>query len=48
MTVYDEVCERIANGEDRETVLEEYTNDEAFQVWLDDFTTNLESIASAE
>jgi multiple sugar transport system substrate-binding protein len=48
MSVYDEVCERIANGEDRETVLEEYTNDEAFQVWLDDFTTNLESIASAE
>jgi multiple sugar transport system substrate-binding protein len=48
MATYEEASNRIANGEDRETVLEEYTNDKAFQVWLDDFKTNLENIAYAE
>lgn len=48
ITDYDEVCQRIANGENREDVIQEYTNDEAFNKWLDDFKSNLESIVYSE
>lgn len=45
---YEEASQRVANGEDRNTVLQEYTDDDAFAEWLADFKSNLESIAYAE
>ncbi|MCC8068901.1 MAG: extracellular solute-binding protein [Ruminococcus sp.] len=45
---YEEVCTRISNGENRDDVLNDYVSDEAFDIWLDYFKTNLESIAYAE
>lgn len=48
LATYDEVTQRIANGEDRETVIEEYTNDSAFETWFDDFQTRLTQIAITE
>lgn len=47
IATYDEVCQRVANGENREEVIQEYTNDEAFNKWLADFKSNLENIAHA-
>lgn len=46
VNVYDEVCNRIANGEDRNSVIDEYTNDKAFNTWLNYFKSNLENIVS--
>lgn len=41
---YNEACERIAGGEKREDVLKEYTSDESFEEWFEQFSTNLERI----
>ena len=41
---YAEICERIANGEKREKVLEEYIGDESFESWFEEFRTSLEQI----
>lgn len=48
ITAYDEAWNRINNGEDHDTVLEEYTNDTAFQNWLMQFEDNLKEIAYKE
>lgn len=47
INVYDEVCNRISNGEDRNSVIEEYTNDDAFNIWLNYFEDNLKSIVNS-
>lgn len=41
---HEEAAARIAAGEDRETVLAEYTNDSAFENWYSDFITGLEAV----
>ena len=41
---YAVISERIENGEDRESVLAEYTSDEAFEKWYNTFKTSLENI----
>ncbi len=41
---YAEICERIQNGEERETVLAEYVSDSAFDKWFEDFKASLENI----
>lgn len=41
---YAEVSERIANGEKRDKVLEEYTGDENFESWFEEFSGNLSQI----
>lgn len=48
ISTYEEVCNRISKGENREDVLNEYISDEAFNEWLNYFKTNLESIVYAE
>ena len=39
---HDEAAARIANGEDREDVLSEYTSDSAFASWYADFVSGLQ------
>lgn len=41
---YDEASEKIRSGESRDTVIEEYTNDAAFDKWYDSFCTDLDKI----
>ncbi|MDD6268466.1 MAG: extracellular solute-binding protein [Oscillospiraceae bacterium] len=41
---YAAISERIQNGEDRDSVLAEYTSDEAFEKWYNTFKTSLENI----
>lgn len=41
---YAEVSKRIADGEKREKVLEEYTGDENFESWFEEFSGNLRQI----
>lgn len=41
---HEEAAARIAAGEDRETVLGEYTDDNAFESWYSDFITGLEAV----
>lgn len=41
---YAEICERIANGENRSDVISEYISDAAFDEWFADFKSNLEQI----
>lgn len=41
---YDEATEKISSGESRDTVIEEYTNDAAFDKWYDSFCTDLNKI----
>lgn len=43
---YKTASERIASGEDRETVLQEYISDEAFDKWYESFITGLEKTIS--
>lgn len=48
VSVYEEVSKRIVNGESRETVINEYTNDTAFNTWFNDFQSQLNNIAITE
>lgn len=41
---YAEASEKISSGESRDTVIEEYTNDAAFDKWYDSFCTDLDKI----
>lgn len=41
---YAEATEKISSGESRDTVIEEYTNDAAFDKWYDSFCTDLDKI----
>lgn len=41
---YDESSNKISSGESRDTVIEEYTNDAAFDKWYDSFCTDLDKI----
>lgn len=43
---YKAASERIASGEDRETVLQEYISDDAFDKWYESFITGLEKTIS--
>ncbi len=45
---HDEVFDRINNGEKRDSVIDEYTNDEAFEKWFADFEKTLTKIASQD
>lgn len=40
---HDAAAERIAGGEDRETVMAEYTSDAAFESWYSDFISGLQA-----
>lgn len=42
-TAHDEAAARIADGENRDAVLSEYTSDEAFDVWYADFVSGLQA-----
>lgn len=42
---HDEAAERIGAGESREAVLAEYTSDEAFEAWYEEFCAGLRSVA---
>lgn len=42
---YDEAAERIRNGENRISVMEEYTSDKAFADWYGDFISGLQAAA---
>lgn len=41
---YSEISEKIKNGEDRETVLEEYVSDDAFDKWYETFCNDMTGI----
>lgn len=41
-STYDEVVAKIAAGEDRDKVLEEYTSDAAFDAWYEEFISGLQ------
>lgn len=43
---YSEVSEKINAGENRDDVIEEYTNDAAYDKWFDSFSSGLEKIIS--
>lgn len=45
VSTYEEVSQRIANGESRDDVIDEYTNDTAFETWFENFQTQLIQIA---
>ena len=45
---FAEADERISNGEEREKVLEDYISDEAFEEWLNGFTTGLQTASGLE
>lgn len=42
---HDEAAERISSGEDRDSVLSEYTSDSAFETWYSDFISGLQAAA---
>lgn len=42
---HNEAADRIAGGEDRETVLADYTSDAAFESWYSDFISGLKAAA---
>jgi len=42
---YEAVKERISKGESRESVLAEYTSDEAFDAWYEEFSNGLREVA---
>lgn len=44
LEAYAEATEKISSGESRDTVIEEYTNDAAFDKWYDSFCTDLDKI----
>lgn len=47
-TAYEEAWNKINSGQDHDKVIEEYTNDDAFNQWLENFKTNLTEILTAE
>lgn len=44
-SAHDAAYERISSGEDRDTVLNEYTSDSAFEAWYSDFISGLHTAA---
>ena len=44
VAAHEEAYGRIEAGEDRDTVLEEYTNDAAFENWYNDFKSGFDQI----
>lgn len=47
-TAFDEAYSRIAGGEDREKVLEEYVSDKAFDEWYSGFSEGLQTASGLE
>ncbi len=45
---YEEAWNKINSGQDYNKVIEEYTNDDAFNQWLENFKTNLTETVTAE